>query len=297
MNKVLVFGALHHDVVVDAPSLPRLDETLVGSRVDYRFGGKGGNQSVAAARMGACVSMLGRVGRDAAAETVLGALDDAGVEHSGVTQVAMPTGMSVAVALPSGGYGAVIVSGANLENDGALPPGIRPGWALIQNEVPEAANLVFARGLPETCKLVFNAAPARPLPPELCARTDLLIVNRVEAQDLTGHGDPKAAGRALFEKIRGDVVVTLGGDGVLLAASSGVARIGARHVSVVSTHGAGDMFSGALVASLSGGAALADALHFAQTAASMFVGAQIEDRAAINQQRVAAALLDQPSIR
>ena len=149
MSGLTVLGALHHDVVVDAPGLPRVDETLVGQGADYRFGGKGGNQAVAAARMGAKVSMLGRVGRDTTGQLMLAALDAAGVERGGVTKVDAATGMSVAITQPDGSYGAVIVSGANLANDGALPPGPPPKVALVQNEVPAAANQRFALGLPE----------------------------------------------------------------------------------------------------------------------------------------------------
>ncbi len=109
MSGIVVLGALNHDVVVDAPRMPRLDETLPGMRVDCRFGGKGGNQARAAARMGAQVAMAGRVGRDSAAETIRTAMDAAGVEHSLVLETDAPTGMSVAISLPSGEYGAVIV--------------------------------------------------------------------------------------------------------------------------------------------------------------------------------------------
>ena len=85
--EVFVVGALHLDVVVDAPHLPALDETVVGQAVAYRFGGKGGNQAVAAARMGARVAMAGRVGRDRFGGMILAALDEAGVERSGVLEV------------------------------------------------------------------------------------------------------------------------------------------------------------------------------------------------------------------
>ena len=197
MSRILVMGALHHDVVVDAPRLPRLDETLVGHAVDYRFGGKGGNQAVAAARLGAEVAMIGRVGQDAAGAAMLAELDRAGVERSGVQEVAGASGMSVAITDATGGYGAVIVSAANLLNDGrdALPE--RFGICLMQNEVPEAANLALAARLPGDVRLILNAAPARPIDPALLARCGLLVVNRVEAADMARMDDPADASCAL----------------------------------------------------------------------------------------------------
>ncbi|MDH3264281.1 MAG: PfkB family carbohydrate kinase, partial [Paracoccaceae bacterium] len=111
---VWVVGSLHLDVIVEAPRLPRLDETLVGQGVSYRLGGKGGNQAVAAARMGAEVAMAGAVGSDAFAETLLAELDRAGVDRAGVARLPGASGMSVAILDATGGYGAVIVSAANL---------------------------------------------------------------------------------------------------------------------------------------------------------------------------------------
>ena len=292
MSGVLVLGALHHDVVVDAPRLPAVDETLPGTGVDYRFGGKGGNQAVAAARMGAKVAMAGRVGRDEAAATILTALDAAGVDRSLVLETDAPTGMSVAITLPSGDYGAVIVSGANLLNDGNVSWSVPPGAVLLQNEIPESANLALARQLPSETQLIVNAAPARPLPDELAARTDILIVNRVEAKGLTGSANPEEAAKALDALIPGAVVLTQGADGALLAQGGSIKHHPAFGADVVSTHGAGDMFTGALAARLSDGDALEVALRFAQAAAALFVGAPIARRAEITPGSVFAYLAD-----
>ena len=292
MSRVLVLGALHHDVVVDAPRLPAVDETLPGTGVDYRFGGKGGNQAVAAARMGASVSMAGRVGRDEAAAAILSALDGSGVDRSLVLEADAPTGMSVAITLPSGDYGAVIVSGANLENDGNVFWSVPPATVLLQNEIPESANLALVRRLPSETLLIVNAAPARPLPDELAARTDVLILNRVEAEGLTGATDPEEASRALEGLVRGTVVLTLGADGVVLARDGKVSHHPAFRVDVVSTHGAGDMFAGALAARLTDGEPMAQALRFAQAAAALFVSAPIARRAEITPVSVMSLLAD-----
>ncbi len=290
MTGVLVMGAIHHDVVVDAPRLPGVDETLVGSGVDYRFGGKGGNQAIAAARMGADVSMVGRVGSDAAAEVMLQTLDEAGVERSGVERVSDATGMSVAIALPGGGYGAVIVSAANASNTGHVtwPEGC--GVCVLQNEIPEAANAALLSHLPDEATLILNAAPARDGGEAVLARSDVLVVNRVEAAQMTGSDAPEDAARALAGRGPGTVLVTLGADGVLVAAGEECEHRPGHSVDEVSTHGAGDMFVGALAARLAQGDALPDAVDFAQGAAALLVSAPIAGRSAVTADAVARLL-------
>jgi ribokinase len=284
---VFVGGALHLDVVVDAPHLPGRDETVVGSAVDYRFGGKGGNQAVAAARHGATVAMAGRVGADAFGARLLLELQAAGVDAAQVRRGAGASGMSVAIVEAGGEYGAVIVSGVNLEIDAgdiAVPDG---AIALLQNEIPEAVNLAVAA---KAAEVWLNAAPARALDPALMARVDVLIVNRDEAARYAGMavetpGDGIAAARALKAPT---VIVTLGGDGLILARDGRAAHLPAFPAEVVSTHGAGDAFVGALAARRALGEGWEAALRYAQAAAALHVSAR--DRAGIGAEAVAAFL-------
>ncbi len=278
MSGIIVLGALHLDVVVDAPRLPRLDETLPGTRVDYRFGGKGGNQALAAARMGAQVAMAGRLGRDSAARTVRAAMDEAGVAHSLVLETAAATGMSAAITLPSGEYCAVTVPGANLDNDGHVSWPEPPSVGLLQNEIPESANLVFASRLPLDCTLIANAAPVRRIPAILAERIDVLVVNRIEAEGLTGCRDPEAAVTALAGSIRGAIVLTQGAEGVTLLENGQMTHQMAHSMEVASTHGAGDMFTGALASRLAAGHSLRSSLRFAQAAAGLFVSSPVDRR-------------------
>jgi ribokinase len=290
MNGILVLGALHYDVVVDAPRLPEVDETLPGTAVDYRFGGKGGNQAVAAARMGASVAMAGRVGRDAAAGVIRSVLEASGVDQRLVEDTNAATGMSVAVSLPSGEYGAVIVSGANLRNTGAIDWAKPPATVILQNEIPDAANLELVRRLPTKTRLIVNAAPARPIPSELARRTDVLIVNQLEAEELTRKNKPMEAARAFAAQVRGAVVVTMGARG-LIAIDGEEARLFPAHkVEVVSAHGAGDMFTGALAARLTDGDFLLDALDFAMAAAALFVSMPVAEREKVSKAAVEAFL-------
>jgi ribokinase len=222
--EVFVVGALHLDVVVDAPHLPSLDETVVGTAVAYRFGGKGGNQAVAAARMGARVAMAGCVGRDRFGGMILAALDAAGVERGQVREVDGASGMSVAIVDAAGDYGAVIVSGVNREiGRVAVPASARV--VVLQNEVPEAVNVAVAAGA-GGCRVVLNAAPARAVAAELLARVDVLVVNRGEAAALAGTEDPEAAAVALRALGPRVAVVTLGGEGLVAASADGVAAHG-----------------------------------------------------------------------
>jgi ribokinase len=286
--EVFVVGALHLDVVVDAPHLPSLDETVVGSAVAYRFGGKGGNQAVAAARMGARVAMAGRVGRDRFGEMILAALDEAGVERSGVLEVDGASGMSVAIVDARGDYGAVIVSGVNRAiGEVAVPSAAKV--VVLQNEVPEAVNLAVAAAAGDA-RVVLNAAPARELPAALMARVDVLIVNRGEAAALAGVADPEAAAVALRTKGPGVVIVTLGGEGLVTASDAGVVRMAAPRVEVASTHGAGDAFTGALAARIAGGDSLGEALRFAQGAAALTVATHPERRGELTDGKVRAFL-------
>ena len=151
MIDVAVVGSLHLDIMVAAPRLPALDETLIGQSWGTKCGGKGGNQAVAAARFGAKVAFGGQTGADDFGERLRANLVEAGVDIScvGIDRLT-GSGMSVAITEAHGEYGAVVVSGANLTID---PAAIVTAWAplwnckvlLLQNEIPEAVSLAAAR--------------------------------------------------------------------------------------------------------------------------------------------------------
>jgi ribokinase len=282
---VIVCGSLHLDIVVRAPALPRLDETAVGASWAQVCGGKGGNQAVQAARAGARTAMIGRIGVDAFGETLMGNLQAAGVDASAVgVDGQVGSGMSVAIVQEDGDYGAVIVSGSNLRLD---PSVVTSAWAslagarvlVLQNEIPDAANVAAARAARATGALVvLNAAPARRMPDDLVPLVDVLVVNRVEAEMLGGlsvaeqASAREAAARLAHAGL--SVVVTLGGEGLVLAPDSGapVAIPPVRVERVVSTHGAGDCFVGSLAAALARGLDLEAACRIANAAAATYVG-------------------------
>jgi ribokinase len=280
---ILTLGSLHYDIMVEADHLPRRDETAIGRRWYPKFGGKGGNQAVAAARAGATSRMIGALGQDDFAAFLRAALRQAGVDDRFVTTLpGHASGMSVAIQDAAGDYAATIVSGANM----AIPPEALAdpaAWQdvsllVLQNEVPAALNLAAAtqaraRGLPT----LLNAAPFRPLDQALCPLIDFLVVNAVEAEML---GTPPVsdlpsaaqAARQLAARFA-RVIVTAGAQG--LAAQDGpqgaALLLPAEKVAVVSSHGAGDAFIGTLACALARGLDLPAACRAAAKAAARHV--------------------------
>ena len=283
MSDVFVVGALHLDVVVDAPRLPALDETLIGERVAYRFGGKGGNQALAAARIGAQVAMAGRVGNDGFGTIVLETLARSQVDHSQVLRVNGATGMSVAIVESGGEYGAVVVSGVNQTIDTAE---VDPGEAkiiLLQNEVPESVNLAIAKTKRPGTQIVLNAAPARECSEALLRAVDVLVVNRIEAAQMSGQPDCDSieAVKALASLGPRNIVVTEGSKGAVVFDGKSSTKISPPIQAEGSAHGAGDAFVGALASQLATGSDLILAVSFAATAAAHFVQTLPEARQSI----------------
>lgn len=278
---VIVVGSLHYDIMVDAPDRPRKGETVTGFAWRPKFGGKGGNQAVAASKAGAEVRMVGAVGNDDFGRFLLANLDAAGVETSRVARAThLGSGMSVAISDAGGDYGAVIVSGANAATDTSAleTSGLWQGAGILilQNEMPDAVNLAAAdaarrAGVP----VCLNAAPFRPLSDAFAALVDILIVNAIEAEQLSGQAveDIASVGHAA-ERLLGrfaTVVVTAGADGVVGARGDEFVTIPALPVKLVSTHGAGDVFVGSFAAAMARGEAFAGCLRIANEAAATHV--------------------------
>lgn len=285
---IVVVGSLHYDIMVDAPDRPRKGETVTGFAWRPKFGGKGGNQAVAAAKAGAEVRMAGAVGDDDFGRFLLETLGASGVDASRVARLSnVGSGMSVAISDAGGDYGAVIVSGANLLADPAAlaEPSLWEGARalILQNEIPEALNVPAARAARTAGATVcLNAAPYRPLSGELAALVDLLVVNAIEAEELSDQAvtDLASAATAAVKLSRRfpSVVVTAGGEGV-----AGARRgeepivVAALPVTLVSTHGAGDTFVGALVTALAAGLPFAECLRSANAAAATHVSTRTSE--------------------
>jgi ribokinase len=279
--RVSVVGSLHFDIMVRAPYLPRTGETLLGDAWWWKPGGKGGNQAMAAARHGAAVRLIGCLGSDGFGARLRERLDLAGVGADHVRTVVQGSGMSVAIQQESGDYAAVVVSGANREIDEAhvaeSADAIRGSRVLLlQNEVGEPANAAAARlARAAGATVILNAAPVRPLE-SLSGLIDVLVVNAIEAEmlgagEVDGLESAAAATRAL-RTLAPVVIVTAGARGVAAASATDTLRMEGHAVPRAETHGAGDVFVGALATRLAAEAPLAQALRYANAAAALHVG-------------------------
>ena len=282
MKKILVVGSLHYDIMVDAHHRPEKGETVIGTGCSYKFGGKGGNQAVSAAKSGVGVKFLGAVGTDDNGKFLLSVLQSNSVDTKFVEVIdGIASGMSVATMDAEGDYGAVVVSNANLrinpnqfDNDDIWSD---VSMLLLQNEVPEVVNLNAAlaakkRNIP----VCINAAPAKELSPALQACIDVLVVNGVEARDMsdiTVNDLSSASDAALKLKQTFPVVVVTAGEfGVAFSESNGSCNsLPAEKVELVSTHGAGDCFMGMFCASMINGCTLEESVSKANKAAAIHV--------------------------
>ena len=253
MPNVLVIGSINMDLVVQTDTFPRLGETLLGSDFAMHSGGKGANQAVAAARLGARVAIVGRIGRDAFGHELKMRLEREAVDTRWLTESpGAPTGIA-AITVWKADNAIVLVRGANAmlgpgDLDAAEGAFAGSDVVLAQLEVPlatveRAAELAARHGKP----FVLNPAPAAPLPESLLARCALLTPNEYELPIVLGR--PGAAWQSLLARLPGRALVTRGAEGADFSDASGALRHQAAfHVTPVDTTGAGDCFNGALAA-------------------------------------------------
>lgn len=256
---VRVVGSINLDIVARAPSLPRPGETVIGASLERHPGGKGANQALALARLGADVRLWGRTGDDAFADEALALLRRAGVDLSEVVRLPdSHTGVALIGVDPAGENQILVASGANARmRPDDLPPEI-PEALLCQLECP--VEVVAAAVRRARAFVALNLAPYSPLPSDCLQRADLLVLNEIEAEAL---GDQAA-------QAGGAVAITLGAEGArLLRRGRETARMRPPEVRVVDSTGAGDVFTSALMLSLLEGRDDTDALRYACAAAAL----------------------------
>ena len=288
LGRIVVVGSVNMDMVAHAQRLPAAGETLAGEAFVMAPGGKGGNQAVAAARLGADVDFVARVGMRQYGADLLQALQEQGVACEAVVRDAnaLP-GIAVIMVGSSDGENSIIyVPGSNadlsaVDVQSAALTLQAAGVVVAQLEVPLAAiQAAFEIARKANAVTVLNAAPAQSLPAELLALTDWLVLNETEAYQLAGLHVPQPeaalqqaefAAQQLLKLGVKQVLITLGADGALLCTAQALQHFPAQAVRALDTVGAGDTFVGGLVTGLAEGMTAADALRLGQAAASIAV--------------------------
>jgi len=283
--EILVLGSVNRDLIVHAPRLPLPGETLRGQRFGSCLGGKGANQAVAAARLGARVALAARVGQLENGAAMVAQLAAEGVDTRAIAQPADETpGVALIVVGAADAENQIVtVAGSNgtlpLEQVEALDMvGLR--WLVAQQELPlESIARAFARARAAGVKTLLNAAPFRSGCDALLPLVDVLVVNEIEARALVLEAvgqpheelSPEVLGHALRSKGPSAVLVSLGAEGLCWVDAEGSRRAAARPVKAVDTVGAGDTLVGALVTALAEGQPMESALTFATAAAALAV--------------------------
>ena len=272
MPDILVIGSMNADLVVRVPRFPGPGETISGEDLQIIPGGKGANQAVAAARQGASVAMVGRVGDDSFGPGLINNLQQNNVDTS-----------HVQVNSESGTGTAIIVVDANGQNNIVLSPGgngkVGPAdvenvsfsdhkLLLLQLEIPVEAVSAATRGAKESgLRVLLNPAPARSLPNELISLPDFLLPNETELSLLTDQpvndlASAEKAAKALLARGAQNVIVTLGANGALIVNKGMTKHIPAFKVEVVDTTAAGDAFIGGFASALLQNKLLEEAVRY-----------------------------------
>ncbi|MHB8599999.1 MAG: ribokinase [Ktedonobacteraceae bacterium] len=288
---ILVVGSLNMDQVVRVPHLPVLGETLLGAgSLKLVPGGKGANQAVAIARLGAPVAMAGRVGNDPFGTQLMASLQ-AHTVNTGLIAVDQEEASGVAFIFlsPEGNNAIVVASGANMrvgkdqQQNAAIFERIAQSQAIVlQLEIPlETVLKLIAAGHNAGIPVVLNLAPAQPLPGEALQKLAILVVNETEASLLSGQQvnsleDARIVATVLHEQGADTVVITLGSQGAVLATDDDTGKTHTTHqpapsVQVIDTTAAGDCFVAALTVALTEQQTPEEALRFAVYASALKV--------------------------
>ena len=275
---IVVFGSLNVDLLIPVDRLPNHGETVIGPGYSFAAGGKGANQALAAARAGATVRMVGRVGSDDLSAIALNDLNLQDIDLSLVTKDEKPTGLAAICVDKKGENIIVVASGANSNTRADQVPDelLTPDTVvLLQMEVPLEENWVLIRrAKARGARVLLNVAPAAPVPTEIVLMLDWLIVNETEAmivaESLGRHRDtPRAAASAIAEAAQTTVIVTLGGEGASGFSADKVYDVTALLITPIDTVGAGDAFVGAFAAAIDSGGDIARGLAYGSVAGAL----------------------------
>lgn len=279
--KIVVLGSFNMDLVAYIPRFPRPGESILGSKYLSNPGGKGSNQAVAAARLGADVTYVGRIGTDAFGDQAMLMWENEQIHTRYVVHDRKnATGVSLIYVAENGSDNTIAcVPGANMalsrmDVDAAAEAVARADVVLAQLENPlETTAFALKLGRMSGARTVLNPAPAAPVLPELLASADFITPNQTELELLTGgpYNDPAAAARQLMADDRQTVIVTLSDKGALIVTRDTEEHIPAFPVEVVDSTGAGDAFNAGLSVALAEGRDTVDAVRFANAVAALCV--------------------------
>ncbi len=282
--RIAVVGSYATGLTMKVARIPSAGETLLGTgyRVDY--GGKGSNQAVGCARLGAHVDFIAKIGKDAFGDMALHLYRDEGIDVEYIQQIAhAPTGVGFIVVEKSSGQNCIVLDpGANelltAADVSAADTALHSASVVLaQLEIPaEAAEAAMASGRRTGAVTILNPAPVRPLPASLLSLIDILTPNETEARVLAGRAsdhaiEPDMLGQELIRMGVKQVVMTLGEKGALLMTGATNKRIPAVQVRAIDTTGAGDAFNAGLATALAHGASLEQAVQFAVMIGAMAV--------------------------
>jgi len=280
LTEVFVVGSINQDFVLKVEHRPEPGETVTGAELALFPGGKGANQAVAAARLGAAVAMLGRVGEDAFGTDLVTNLRENSVDTRWVEAISdAPTASAFITVTPDGENAIVVSPGANRsfgpEDIEAASEDLKEARVLVAqlevevDAVETAAHIVTEAG----GRFLLNLAPPSEVPDALLCLSGPLVVNEHEAAFLLGEHaqDPEETARKLLDLGPSSIVVTLGAAGAILSAGESHQRFPAPEVEVVDTTGAGDAFVGALAARIARSASLEEAVPYAVLAGAIAV--------------------------
>ena len=272
MGKIAIVGSINMDMTVTAERIPQKGETLYGKNLRYVPGGKGANQAVAAAKLGADVTMFGCVGDDAAGNEMMENLGQCGVDtHCIRTVHGVPTGIAI-ITVGEGDNTIIVVPGANdyvskEYIDSVREELVSSDIVMLQQEIPgETVEYVLGICAENKVRTILNPAPARPISPEAIEKVDFITPNEHEAAILFGDKSVED----ILRKYPHKLIITQGAQGVSVCGKDGkILRVPARKANVIDTTGAGDTLNGAFAVKIMERKPLEEALMFGNVAASL----------------------------
>jgi len=275
---IVVFGSVNVDMVMAVKTMPRPGDTVLSPSYKMIPGGKGANQAVAAARAGSEVKFFGSIGQDDFGKFAISAMEESGVDLTGLSKCAEPTGCAMVCVDATGENMISVASGANSKaNQSKIPDFLlsKGNTLVLQLETPLQQNWdLIERAKKIGARTILNLAPAHNIPINILEAIDVLVLNQIEATTLALHLgfdviSPTVAARRIATNFGITCVVTLGAEGAIACNAEGVWQVQAMKIDAVDTTAAGDAFVGVLAASLDAGMALPEALNRASAASGL----------------------------